>query len=319
MNTTRREMTWTGRNGIRAVGTVRSLAAVVAVVLFVPVVSIGATLPDRAPRGGSEERFTVVLDADSMVASGDMSERGVAVRSSTMPNGSLLFRFHVAATDRSGHAIEDATAWEATILVGHRGGSPDSRRPLMYLSSGVREFTLPRPLGYRLSDGDSIIFMGIVRQGGSPRAVQLRLVIDYELDDASNSRLAVVPFPATAARPDTLAATSDSTRWSASWEWAPAVDGRVLAVAGPALQAASVIALDDVTTGERLWESAVRDERGESVFGRPGHVFRLGAQVKAGHVYRLSATLWMAPVEQGTQATGSVLAMILPAARAEAR
>ena len=75
-----------------------------------------------------------------------------------------------------------------------------------------------------------------------------------------------------------------------SWEGSPAVDGRILAIGGHMHDFADWLRLEDVTTGEVLWEVRPEvDERGRTV-GVPTGMpwWRGGLRLRKSHVYRIS-------------------------------
>src|SRR5690606_7842311 len=76
-----------------------------------------------------------------------------------------------------------------------------------------------------------------------------------------------------------------------SWEGSPAIPGRLLGVGGHLHKYGVALRLEDVTTGELLWEATpILDDAGE-VVGMPIKRFfwTLGVPLYPDHVYRLTA------------------------------
>ena len=299
-------------------GVVRAVSLPMALVTgaFVPTVVHGATgePASRLVDVPAEQRLRLDVDLPAL-GDGDTEGR-VATGGGRVPRGAMVYRFLISATDTTGAAVAGDTPWEATIFVGARSRDFRPLRPLTSLGSGMRDVTMPRPLGYRLEEGDSLVFVAARRPGSTGEAIRLNLVIEYERAETVTNRLAVTPLPAPGvAQPMEQGGVAIGSA-VLQWEWAPEVDGRILAIAGLPLGGASELALEDVTSGERVWGVTLRDAQGRSVFGNPGQVVRLGAEVKAGRVYRLSVTMWETTraASGGMAAADALVAMVLPVA-----
>ena len=75
-----------------------------------------------------------------------------------------------------------------------------------------------------------------------------------------------------------------------SWEGSPAIDGRLLAIGGHVHDYADWIRLEDVTTGEILWETRPEvDEAGRTIGVATSMLWwQGGVRVRKDHVYRVS-------------------------------
>lgn len=289
----------------------RRLAAVGSCALRVAVaVAMAQTVAPSVLRAAPAGGFAIERDERRLRLALAMG-RGNGVVGGRVDSAMVLYRFRIVATDRSGAPIAAAGSlaqWEATVRVIEATGG-NSARPLVQLSNRSSDFTLPRPLGFRLSAGDSIELR--VSPSSLASGDELQLMVDYESGSAIATRLPVLPQPARGAAVAGEVSKFATAEPALEWSWTPSQDGRLLAIAGLALELVRDASLEDAESGERLWSATLRDADGQSVFGKGGDVVRLGVAVQAGRTYRLRATRWSPSLEAG--AAGELLALVLPA------
>lgn len=81
-------------------------------------------------------------------------------------------------------------------------------------------------------------------------------------------------------------------RSSFAWEGSPSLEGRVMAIGSHLHEYAQSIRLDDVTTGQRVWEGyPIEDEEGALAGVTVGRLYRtLGKKLYPDHRYRVTVT-----------------------------
>lgn len=104
-----------------------------------------------------------------------------------------------------------------------------------------------------------------------------------------------------------------------SWEGSPAIDGRILAIGGHLHDYAEWIRLEDVTTGERVWETEPERDASGRVVGVPtGRLWwRGGVRIHRDHVYRISVRYRNPTDEPAPDGAMGALGGIVLADRAE--
>lgn len=206
-----------------------------------------------------------------------------------LPRAVMLHRVTIEVVSVSGDVF-DAATFEAFLTA-----MDASLGPLGHFDTGARTLELPRPLGLRLEAGESLAVRGTVSTS-LPDDLYVSIRLDCEPLDGPVSRLAVLPVRIRFAG----AAVS---------EWRAPVDGRLMALAGVPDDVAGELILEDGETGAILWREILQPAAGEA-FGRRGNVARVGAQVRAGRLYRL--TLQAAPADGSAPAAPMVHALLMP-------
>jgi hypothetical protein len=211
-----------------------------------------------------------------------------------MPVDGWLHGYRVELLDARGRVLPQRLLHHVNLIVPTRR---ELFSPIMLRlgASGAETapVSLPRPLGYRVRRGDSLVVSAMLHNPDTVayEGVRLRVRLPYTTAPAWR-RLAVFPFYLDVMPPAGLHAYDlPPGRSERSWEGRPAVAGRILAVGGHLHRYAVALRFEDVTAGRVLWEVAPRlDARGE-VVGVPTKSFlwRLGLPLRADHVYRLSA------------------------------
>lgn len=255
-------------------------------VSIVPTTASGASGSPRAVETIGDGRLQATFDVW-----GDSANRRVSA-GLRLQRGAMAYRFHVVAVDPAGRRVLPPLGWEIAF---RHGVAADAFRPIVSLSASVLELDLPRPLGVRLETADSI---EIVATWADSTATGTTLVVTIDFDpmDRAASRLAVVPVGVR----EPIARTATIQQW----ELVATGNGRLLAIAGIPMDGLLSLALQDVETGETLWQGAR-----VSSFGGPSSVARLGVALREGHRYRIVASF--ATPRSATERT--IVAMVLPA------
>jgi hypothetical protein len=298
--------------GMSAAITVKAMTAAA---MTVAATGLLAALPSAlaAATVGGEARFEIEREARRLRLTLSPDDGRIVV-GGRVDSAMMVYRFRVVATDRSGTAMAMAMAgdmgeWTATVLVIDAARGAAEARALVLLTNSAADFTLPRPLGFRLQAGDSIALR--LDAWSLPRGHELQLVVDYEGGAAAASRLPVSPI-AVHGR-ELTGDVSKVARASAEleWSWTAEHDGRLLALAGLDLRRVREVTLEDSATGERLWSATLCDAEGRTVFRKVSDVLRLGVAVRQGRSYRLRATQLSASATD--QPLGELLALVLAA------
>jgi hypothetical protein len=206
-----------------------------------------------------------------------------------LPSAVMLHRVTIEVVTVTGE-VYGAAMFEAFLTA-----TDASLGPLGHFNAGARTVELPRPLGLRLEAGESLAVRGTM--GASlPGDLYVSIRLDCEPLDGPVSRLAVLP----------VRVQFDGAAVS---EWRAPVDGRLMALAGVPDDMAGELILEDGETGAILWREILQPAAGEA-FGRRSDVTRVGAQVRAGRLYRLA--LQAVAGDRTPPATPLVHALLMP-------
>lgn len=243
---------------------IRSTAAgLCAVCLVQPAVARAAEQALRISSDSAEQKIVVVT---GYAVPGEEA-RWVGV----LPTGGVVHRVRIEVVPRT---TGSPAPWSVEVFAVVAGVAVHIAR----FDEHATDWSLPRPLGVRLSAGDSVNIRARLSAGAAPLA--WRIVADYESFDAPQSRLAVLPFE--------LAAAARESSGVASWEWRMALDGRLLAIAGVCVEGSAQLVLEDVESGVIVWREVVDAQTAAP--GCDGTVVRAGVVLGAGLTYRLSVT-----------------------------
>ncbi len=157
----------------------------------------------------------------------------------------------------------------------------------------TRPYRVPWFLGYRLHPGDSVLVTAMLHNPTPKEHHGVRLRVRFELSQAAGwlRPVAVHPVYLDVMPPaGTHAFDLPPGRSAKSWEGRPAVAARLLAAGGHLHQYGTALRLEDVSTGEVIWETRPKlGDRGE-VVGMPLKYFLpRGVALDPDHVYRLTA------------------------------
>jgi hypothetical protein len=210
------------------------------------------------------DRIVIVIEATAVRDHGEYTFAGGAV----LAHGIMAHRLTLDVLDSEGARIE------AKVEAAIRATAPAAgSRLLGHVTTARPVFDLPRPLGLRLEAGDSVQLHGRVSAAGT-EPVYVVIMMEYEPLDAPSSRLPVH-------------AVQIQLNDAMMIEWRSPVDGRVMALAGLGADLAGELMLEDAETGAVLWRDMLRPASGEA-FGGGASVVRIGTQVSAGRLYRLT-------------------------------
>lgn len=239
-------------------------------------------------------------------------------------HAATLHRFRVELVDSAGRPVSGgaitAAVWEVTLFAGaaHAAGA-EELKPLVRLSSADPDVRVPRPYGVQLDAGDSLLIVATVQVGDSSAYAVLRVTIEYESAGGPVSRLQVLSLCASempmARAGESLAPSDGVVR---AWIWRPAVNGRMVAIAGRPLVGAQELVLEDATTGEVLWSTRAQSLMAGDSSAQQSAIIRPSVAVQEGRSYRLRASYASATAATSVQGGGTPLAILLPE-RAPAR
>lgn len=192
-----------------------------------------------------------------------------------MPRGVMVHNAAVRIMDVNGRVIDVAIE---LALVG--AGPALGLRPLLQFGAGQLVLDLPRPLGLRLYEGQSLAVYGSLRDSSSV-AFSVHVELTYEHGAGPLSRLAALPVQLRLdERRDGGSANAVSSEWHAP------VDGRVMVLTGLPLDVAGELLLIDVETGATVWQDRLEAPTAEALAARTD-IIRVGVPVRAGRAYRL--------------------------------
>jgi len=154
---------------------------------------------------------------------------------------------------------------------------------------------LPKEVGYPLQEGDSLLVTAMLHNttGRDLHGVQLHIEFQYSPDKGSwRPPLPVVPFFAHVTPPMSDPSYDLPPGLSAkSIDLQPAVSGEILGLGGHLHRYGVLLRLEDLTTGDVIWEKkAERNEEGE-VLEVPYDRFVWSSlpKIRSDHTYRLTA------------------------------
>jgi len=265
-----------------------------------------------------ERRFALSLGPVRIHAGGRARTGDAIARATRVSRAALLYRFTAVVCDSAGEPLAQPLEWRLDVLVrsADAAGSPVVRS-LARLDASSSLVQLPKPLGYDLHEGDSLVIVAIVDDVATPIAgpVVLHLTIDYEPIEAPLSRLAVVPLHLGEPTRGSLADDGDAEDPDLrQWEWRQQAPGRLLAIAGTALDGARELRLEDVGTGVVLWRRTIPPDGPDRDHARTRECLRLGVVLEQGRWYRLTVRVVHAQTLAATSRARTDLlhAMMLP-------
>ncbi|HUF28924.1 MAG TPA: hypothetical protein VMM18_18225 [Gemmatimonadaceae bacterium] len=226
----------------------------------------------------------------------------------------IAHRLRVELVDSAQRPVHGGTMWEATLYAHSATQAGRSSSSIARFDHSRATVDLPKPLGYRLEAGDSVLVVAMIGESESEIAGDLYLVvtIEYEPLDGPVSRLAVVPVDLGSSRVDSGAPSPDGEQLlRRSWDWTPDVGGRILALTGVVVEDAHELVLDDPATGIVLWRTTNRQRAGAG-FVRPSQCVRLGVVIEAGRGYRLTAILPESSASSQSPGADAIRALVLP-------
>lgn len=293
----------TGNRSIQLM--VLGVAAVVFALPFTAYQTLCAQSATRLVDEPAQHRLVVVLDPTDEMADVTIGGR--------IAHAAMLNRFRVDVMDSAGLSIVADGQWDVTLFA---EAAVDGARPVMesmiQLGARTRDISVPKPFGYRLGEMDSLHIVARFHQTTSSQKLHLRLIIDYSPLGRADSRLAVRSLHSSAPSDTANESVVDGNAADRSWEWQPAANGEIEAIAGLPTAGLTGFVLQDVATGKVLWRLRPAGHESRTGAAQPGQAIRLCVAVEAGRVYRLTASYTGAAAATIPSGSGAALAMVLP-------
>ncbi len=226
-----------------------------------------------------------------------------------------LRAFHTELVDSQGRTISVNLLHHAGLLApGERDLFNPSVRRIVAFGMETAGIRLPGQLGYRVEPGDSILFAaGFFNPTDEPfEAVYLRLRVVYADAEHDARHESVLPLylDAVGPRMTTFDVPPGGTRQS--WDWQPAIAGRILALGGHLHESGVSVELEDVATGELLFVGNAEHDEAGRLTGVSRSIFARGIRISPDRVYRVTATYRNDGTGVLTGATGHVAGLFLP-------
>jgi len=213
----------------------------------------------------------------------------------TLPVAGWIHGFRVELVDAEGREVPRSVLHHVNVI------SPDERelfsQIMLRIAAAGQEtgaVKLPRLLGYPVREGHRLLVTAMFHNPTPQayRGVKLRVRMDFTPVGSWLRPIPVYPLYMDVMPPAGVHAYDlPPGRSEKSWEGSPAIPGRLLGVGGHLHKYGVALRLEDVTTGELLWEATpILDDAGE-VVGMPIKRFfwTLGVPLYPDHVYRLTA------------------------------
>lgn len=250
----------------------------------------GMTIRDDAARR------EMVIEVGPVDLPGGGGHRQLPAFHGRIPVDGWIHGFRIEMVDAAGREVPRRTLHHVNVI------TPAQRElfsQIMLRVAAAGQETdpaiLPRMIGYRIRSEQPLIVTAMLHNTGaaSLRGVRLRVRFPYTRSDARLKPVSVLPFYMDVMPPASLHSYDlPAGRSEKSWEARPAVSGRILAVGGHLHKHGVSLRLEDVAARKVIWDGRPElDEQGE-VVGMPikRFLWRLGVPVRAGRVYRLTAT-----------------------------
>ena len=276
--------------------------------------------PDLRVRASASKR-TLTLEYGPVQLPAGVAYGGTLVPVSVaapIPVNGWLRGFEVTVLGGNGQPLKQPLLHHAGLF------APDQRdlfnaamRRIVAFGSETAPIRLPGELGYRVQPGDSVLLLAALYNptGRSFDSVSLRVTISYADARTDVAHQDVLPLYLDVLPPGDRVydvPPGDSQR---SFDWSPAISGRVLAFGGHLHQYGESVMLEDVTTGDTLWIGrALYDARG-NLSGIDRKIFLRGLQLRADHSYRITAR-YRNPTNQTIRgAMGKIGGLFIPDAQ----
>lgn len=233
--------------------------------------------PAAAAAADSTRVFTVTADKSTTLL---------------LPAAAIVHHLAGDLVDVAGRPIAGPVDWTVTVGIGRVSA-------MVHLTSSRAELNVPRPFGYRLEQGDSLVVSA--RVTGHADA-QVRIVVGFETGAAAATRIAVRPISALADEPDADEVSAGAA--ALTWVWTADAPGRLVAINAPQLAGAAAIVLEDAVTGEVIWRvngpsrfasaaTQLRDTQLPGIAITSGRTYRLRVERRAGQSHVIVAPILM--------------------------
>ena len=186
----------------------------------------------------------------------------------TLPVAGWIHGFRVELVDAEGREVPRPVLHHVNVI------SPDERelfsQIMLRIAAAGQEtgaVELPRLLGYPVREGHRLLVTAMFHNPTPQayRGVKLRVRMDFTPVGTWLRPIPVYPLYMDVMPPAGIHAYDlPPGRSEKSWEGSPAIPGRLLGVGGHLHKYGVALRLEDVTTGELLWEATpILDEEGE--------------------------------------------------------
>ena len=232
-----------------------------------------------------------------------------------VPIDGWLSSFSVELVDAQGKRIKAPLLHHAGLFAPTERDlfSPAMRR-IVAFGSETETIRLPGELGYRVEKGDSVLMLAALFNATEETYEGVYLRISMEYADARRDRRHqdVLPLYLDVLPPGGRMYDVPPGESKRSWDWSPAVSGRILALGGHLHKYGQKLVLEDVTTGDTLWiGTGSYDAQGE-LTGVSRKIYLRGMRLQREHVYRLTAVYNNPTDEVVRGAMGKIGGVFLP-------
>jgi len=214
------------------------------------------------------------------------------IQVASLPGSGWVHGFSWFVSDASGNRLSDDLLHHVNLIDPDRRElfSPTARR-VFAAGRETGPQTLPRFIGYPLSEGTRFI---VVAMFSNPEPTPKEVFLTVRLQ-TSPLKKALNPLPMFPFHMDVMGPVGEKSfplppgKAVQSWEGSPAVDGRILGLGGHAHDYATLLKLEDVTTGKVLYSVKPEGSNGR-VTGVPVAMpwKRGGIKIYKDHVYRVT-------------------------------
>ncbi len=248
--------------------------------------------------GGEAEQETFVLEIGPFELPASQSHHEApqpAPLYTTSPVSGWIHGFRIEVVDEADRPVPMEVMHHLKVM------SPERRElfdPFLLRIAGggmeTREARMPGAVGYRIHQGDSLLMTGMAHNpfDEAYHGVRFRVRLWYTPEGASPTPLSVYPF-STLVTPPGVSGDYDLPpgRSEKSLEVSPAIAGRIIGLGGHLHRYGAGLRLEDVTTGELLWETTTERDAEGHILEIPRKIFlwKGGLEIHPDHVYRVTA------------------------------
>jgi len=272
------------------------------VVLAFCLAQAGCTAMRLANRGAPESRmreFEIVFAAVDLTPAGGESYNDAPTLAplwTTIPASGYLHGWDYRILDANGDSLPRDVLHHLKVM---RPSRRELFNPIMLHLAGAggetKPVELPKEVGYPMHEGDTLLVTAMLHNttGRHLEGVQLHIRLDYSPEIGPwKSPLPVVPFFAHVTPPmsdpsyDLPVGLSEQ-----SIELRPAVSGEILGLGGHLHRYGVSLRLEDLTTGELIWEKEAETTDDGEILEIPQDRFVWSSlpEIRSDHVYLLTA------------------------------
>lgn len=214
-----------------------------------------------------------------------------AVAAGVFPADAWLNRFEVRVVDSDGRLLIPGLLHHAGLFApGQREVFSPVMRRIVAFGNETEPIALPGRFGYRVAAGDSVLVIGALANDGEEALEDVYLQIRVSYTRGEHGRNTdVLPLYLDVLPPGHRVFDVPPGESSRSWDWTPALPGRLLALGAHLHQYGVAVILEDVTSGKVIWRGRARYDRNGELVGVSRKVFRRGPVLRTDRVYRITA------------------------------